>query len=410
MESRPNNTVVHTSLDDAEKQTRLLRLEPGTGSDVIELSVERYQLTEAPEYFAISYTWGKESIPAHVSVNGSRWPVRWNCWYALSQVRYHYPGCRLWIGSICINQSDLAEKSHQVAMRFEIYGTAAKVLACVGPHANGSEMLASTTMDPDSTCSVIPYSDTHGEAWRSFARRRYWRRLWIVQEIVAAARRNEENVQVLCGHMLLPWRLVVAGASRAVTLDEEQDYPDPKKQTIRQITLVCANPIELADAVKRFDGFECSNILDLRPDYNKSPWDLALEMCSWLPLSSLPPLIHTLGLEDSYNEMQAVLNARSERNTTEAESPHPEPHLRLARPLWNSSEKPRFFGSVHVDSSGCLVIPNLAARNARIQPLYPDHLKSIIGLEDVPITAARERVPPQPLFSGRYPRVAMRRH
>ncbi|EME41106.1 hypothetical protein DOTSEDRAFT_136367, partial [Dothistroma septosporum NZE10] len=168
----------HVPLDDAETQIRLLRLGPGTGSDPIELSVATFQLQNAPEYFAISYAWGVEDIPMHVILDGSKFSVRLNCWYALSQVRYHYPGCSLWIDSICINQSDLEEKSHQVAMMYDIFAAAAKVFACVGPHADGSEIL-DRTCDGSNHASSVATDD----AWSAFSRRPYWSRLWVVQEI-----------------------------------------------------------------------------------------------------------------------------------------------------------------------------------------------------------------------------------
>ena len=53
----------------------------------------------------------------------------------------HVPNEHLWIDSICINQSDLEEEAEQVRIMGNVYRQSSRVLACIGPHANGSELL-----------------------------------------------------------------------------------------------------------------------------------------------------------------------------------------------------------------------------------------------------------------------------
>ncbi|KAK7587743.1 hypothetical protein V3481_010437 [Fusarium oxysporum f. sp. vasinfectum] len=112
----------------------------------LELSLSVHQITQSPDYYAISYTWGDSRFAKDITINSQSMIVTENCRYALTQVRNRYPSCPgehifIWINSICINQDDNKEKSYQVAMMSDIYTGASKVLACVGPHQDNSQIL-----------------------------------------------------------------------------------------------------------------------------------------------------------------------------------------------------------------------------------------------------------------------------
>lgn len=71
-----------------------------------------------PKYVAISYTWGAAVPLLPLIVNGHTVLVWLNCWYALFQMRHHGYHEKIWLDSLCINQSgdDNSEKNHQVTM------------------------------------------------------------------------------------------------------------------------------------------------------------------------------------------------------------------------------------------------------------------------------------------------------
>ncbi|KAF9763118.1 hypothetical protein IL306_003236 [Fusarium sp. DS 682] len=109
-------------------------------------------------FYAISYTWGDSGFTEKTSINGQVMAVTKNCHYALTQVNDRYPSSPgnpvyIWIDSICINQDDNDEKSYQVAMMGDIYTKAFKVLACIGPHEDNSEMLSNIL---DSVMTLSP--------------------------------------------------------------------------------------------------------------------------------------------------------------------------------------------------------------------------------------------------------------
>ncbi|EGP85205.1 uncharacterized protein MYCGRDRAFT_28495, partial [Zymoseptoria tritici IPO323] len=121
----------HGPLRDSETQIRLIRLKPGRQDDNIELELSTWNFANAPEYHAISYTWGAD-VRRIIFINGLAHWVRHNCHYALMQARLHYPETYIWLDSICIDQGANKEKSHQVAMMKDIYVKADWVLACIG--------------------------------------------------------------------------------------------------------------------------------------------------------------------------------------------------------------------------------------------------------------------------------------
>ncbi|SMR57277.1 unnamed protein product [Zymoseptoria tritici ST99CH_1E4] len=212
----------HEPLRDSETQIRLIRLKPGRQDDNIELELSRWEFENAPEYHAISYTWGAD-VRRIIFINGLAHWVRHNCHYALMQARLHYPETYIWLDSICIDQDVDREKSHQVAMMKDIYVKADWVLACIGPHENGSEIILEVVdrvmrLDNSPTLAMLVGWHPSREQWdywlswlidewsdgalailrqalTRFTLRDYWTRLWIVQEIAAAAGR----VRIFCG-------------------------------------------------------------------------------------------------------------------------------------------------------------------------------------------------------------------
>jgi hypothetical protein len=119
----------------------------------------------------------------------------------------------MWMDAISINQERLAERNCQVSMMMNIFANAAMVLACVGPHGNGSELFTGyieklKTVDTFQLAasgserkrlifSIPPNEDQANFAkvpFEEFFNRRYWTRLWIVQEVAAA-----RKLMILCG-------------------------------------------------------------------------------------------------------------------------------------------------------------------------------------------------------------------
>ena len=91
------------------------------------------QLENAPEYTALSYTWGSE-VPLHeIFINGASIAVRENLFMFLStayELSEHTSW--FWIDQLCIDQSNTIEKNHVVRDMKSIYSRAIGVRVWLG--------------------------------------------------------------------------------------------------------------------------------------------------------------------------------------------------------------------------------------------------------------------------------------
>lgn len=100
-----------------------------------------WRLDGHPDYVAASYTWGNINNTALIYLNERPSAVGRNWYSLLEQAFRHGIHGHLWIDAICINQNDDDEKSVQVAMMGNIYRTAKTVYIFSGPHENDSSRL-----------------------------------------------------------------------------------------------------------------------------------------------------------------------------------------------------------------------------------------------------------------------------
>ena len=217
-----------------DKQIRVFRLYsspsptwPITGS-LIKVSRQ-----SSPSYDALSYVWGDLSDTVSISVNGVDVPITRNLEAALRQLRRKHTSITLWIDAICINQSDLSERNHQVKYMGDIYRRAKRVIMWIGEapgEIESAHRLLRTCLGPfgftftPKTCSAPPTLRNNLENLEirrpqseAFARalvndpdgckvltnlilRPYWRRMWIFQEVVLAV-----QPIVKCGAYDISW-------------------------------------------------------------------------------------------------------------------------------------------------------------------------------------------------------------
>lgn len=181
-------------------------------SEPITCQLEHVSLAASPSYKALSYCWGDASDTQPVVINGRTMAVTVNLESALRQFRGEGHGW-LWIDAVCINQSDLGEKGEQVLKMGGIFSKATEVVTWLGPEEDDSELamefmrtfgehaaevLSKEPMldwaRPISREECRAHDEDSWSALEALFRRRYWTRLWTVQEMVLASR-----VIVRCG-------------------------------------------------------------------------------------------------------------------------------------------------------------------------------------------------------------------
>ncbi|KAK4118515.1 HET-domain-containing protein [Parathielavia appendiculata] len=190
-----------------------------------------------PSFAALSYVWGLPTPgqdPPQIQIDGYAVPVTANLHGALSRLQRQRFAGHLWIDALCINQGDATEKSAQVALMGRIYALAERVVVWLGSTREEERAGCGALRDvgelgalfreqvlgvPQGLAgaweggrvegfvkTVVQFAVTAStekqqrvgfdfEAiWRLLRERPWWRRVWIIQEVVLA-----RQAVVLCG-------------------------------------------------------------------------------------------------------------------------------------------------------------------------------------------------------------------
>ncbi|OAF99701.1 HET-domain-containing protein, partial [Paraphaeosphaeria sporulosa] len=107
---------------------RLIKLLPGSPESPIACTLHELELEKPGEFTALSYTWGKPDPTFEITLNGRQIQVRENLCSFLKQARELGRSELLWIDVISINQDNIEERNHQVALMGQVYRRAAKVV------------------------------------------------------------------------------------------------------------------------------------------------------------------------------------------------------------------------------------------------------------------------------------------
>ncbi|KAI0967575.1 HET-domain-containing protein [Xylaria arbuscula] len=216
-------------LNIVDRQIRLLNLLPDSGRIRCRLRHVSLETLE-DTYETLSYCWGLHTTKqVKISVNGLDFLIAANLHAALLRLRhldYNRPKT-LWIDAICINQSDVIEKSNQIALMGNIYSLSQRVIIWIGEHDalteyafRGLTFMASRSKtgekfnyydwayvqqseNRDKTISRNPVSLdalVSGAAFSALFSRPWFRRVWVIQEVVLPP-----QAVVLCGKFQIDW-------------------------------------------------------------------------------------------------------------------------------------------------------------------------------------------------------------
>ena len=169
---------IYQPLDKPISEFRLLRISKHPLIDLPQCSLQKYSLTDCPEYTALSYIWGEPTPTYRVAIEGANIEVRQNLFDFLDAYITEAWGMDnttrpvfYWIDQICINQEDPIERSDQVRIMDKIYRQAKMVLVWLG-------------CDPTMIEAVRRLREKHDEvrALDTLLEHPYFSRIWIVQE------------------------------------------------------------------------------------------------------------------------------------------------------------------------------------------------------------------------------------
>ncbi|KAM0426045.1 hypothetical protein ACHAPT_008676 [Fusarium lateritium] len=240
-----------------DDQFRLLKILPGAANDTIRCRLHVCSMRDNRNaYEALSYCWNADWVHSirwasgqfpTVECNGVKMAVGVNLHLALRRIRREDSTRVVWADAICIDQSNLVERSQQVAAMGDIFRNAFRVLVWLGTDTDvyGNESLDSLKSAPSKdfagVCSIVSTwaastgrtadlespryriqglaQDFHGEGplsqespvWSEALKlyhRPWFERLWVVQEIALAQRAT-----VIWGKCEMSWQWIGLAAA-----------------------------------------------------------------------------------------------------------------------------------------------------------------------------------------------------
>lgn len=133
--SRSRSLYLGSLSGDRSDSIRMLTILPGTWADPIKCHLRETLLQDSSPYKALSYSWkiGEEDDhTVSISCNKLSVDVSGNLYSALRQLRHNRDIVRIWVDSICINQTDNNERTCQVGIMRDIYARSTEVVIWLG--------------------------------------------------------------------------------------------------------------------------------------------------------------------------------------------------------------------------------------------------------------------------------------
>lgn len=204
-------------------EIRLFVMFPAERREPLRGMICEYAFADAPPYKSLSYTWGLQDRNMHKIITPKGFLlIKENLNAALLRLRSRTGAVILWIDAICINQAKNDEKAKQIRLLPEIFQHATCTLAFLGADENSDEAIkmlmqvrANDAYGAESEDwpknlpkapsawggrNMPPPEDPIWQFVVALFNRDWFRRAWIIQEVVAAP-----TVSIVCGSWMIDW-------------------------------------------------------------------------------------------------------------------------------------------------------------------------------------------------------------
>lgn len=247
-----------------QNEIRLLHLRHSSWSEV-SFRLEHYEITSAPQFCALSYCWGTSARTEQVFCEDQHGKTRLSVTNILHGILSSIKDNKLskalplWIDQICINQDDNSERSHQVKLMSDIYGTAKMTLIHLGDNSPDSEQgfktllafidrksswktrLLGTRIPPATKWTGWMDGNPHFEHLYGLLQAPWFKRLWVVQEFALS-----QNRFVICGTKAVSWQDFYAG----------MQYPEVCRRQEAIGSNILTPPVAFTDAISILDELD----------------------------------------------------------------------------------------------------------------------------------------------------------
>ncbi|KAH7330446.1 heterokaryon incompatibility protein-domain-containing protein [Rhexocercosporidium sp. MPI-PUGE-AT-0058] len=201
---------------------RLVCLQPGD-TDSLVCDLIYVSLKDSPSYEALSYTWELDEPNLYdktysITLCQQTFSVAPNLYFALTHLQQQKPRM-LWIDAISINQKDLLERAQQVRIMSNIYSSASRVVIWLGEEEPTDKLafdhlrswnvrlgVSEVSNNLQAAIMKLGLPELESPGWRalgSVLSRRWFRRMWIVQEAALAA-----SATAMCGSQSIEWSII----------------------------------------------------------------------------------------------------------------------------------------------------------------------------------------------------------
>lgn len=204
--------------------TRVLVLFPAQNTvDDLRCYMDEVRLSDALDeskgYTALSYVWGAHEAFHMIWFGNHSLRIRPNLDSALRNLRRRDRTIRLWVDAVCIDQSSLLERNHQVQQMRDIFSAASDTVIYLGPQDGGHtghsawnflERHSSWALDEnrDIDRNAAARLNEHLTSFRGDLKdvevdvlsRSWFRRLWVFQEAVVS-----HSLSIQCGNRRISW-------------------------------------------------------------------------------------------------------------------------------------------------------------------------------------------------------------
>lgn len=141
----------YNPINRSREEIRLLRLYPPDiqvdGNNIndrrITCTLSTVLVNDTP-YEALSYTWGSHQNTDLISLDGQDFLIPSNLYEALQALRLASTPQTLWVDALCIDQSNIQERAHQVGLMGLVYRYATSVVIWLGPQWDGCDLAMDT--------------------------------------------------------------------------------------------------------------------------------------------------------------------------------------------------------------------------------------------------------------------------
>ncbi|KAF2029507.1 HET-domain-containing protein [Setomelanomma holmii] len=186
-EQTSTESFVRRPLDHSKAAVRLVQLLPNLSPAGLIQCVLMHATVDA-KYLCLSYRWGDPEPSGVILIDSKVFGVRQNLLDFLQMARANgQASIMYWIDALCIDQSNAAERAHQVAQMGDIFSQALGVYLWLGANPKLAPVLQAF-YDPEAATpqqwGLIGANRKALEAY--ICGNEYWQRAWIIQEIFLA--------------------------------------------------------------------------------------------------------------------------------------------------------------------------------------------------------------------------------